>query len=68
MSAEQRKRERAWERALDARADAYACYERACAAEDAARAAYSAACAGLEAAALTAFPGTKTETIGATRP
>jgi hypothetical protein len=66
--AEQRKRERAWERALDARAAAYAGYERACAAEDAARAAYFAACDACDAAALTAFPGTKTETIGATRP
>ena len=66
--AEQRKRERAYERALDARADAYARYERACAAEIDARAAYFAACAACAAAVFTAFPTTKTETIGATRP
>jgi len=63
--AEQRKRERAYERALDARADAYARYERACAAEVAARAAYFAACADCDAAVFTAFP--KTETTGATK-
>jgi len=63
--AEQRKRERAYERALDARADAYARYERACAAEVAARAAYFAAIAVCADAVLTAFP--KTETTGATK-
>ena len=65
--AEQRKRERAYERALDARAAAYAAYERACAAEGAARAVYFAAIAAASAAARAAFPYTKTETTGATK-
>jgi hypothetical protein len=66
-AAAQRKRERAYERALDARADAYACFERAYAAYAAARTAYFAARNDCNDAALTAFPTTKTETIGATK-